>query len=209
MSQDNAAGYDRVYGLDPLLYNGKKYSYFLPPGTGGHQFIFSPEFITGDVTIKGKNFDGIALNYDLFNQQLLLQYADETGAFNIIVVSNAWLESFSLGDMKFEYLSFKEGPRYYQVLGDGPYHILYYRRKDLKLDVAYGGSIHTFTPPVKSQFVLIEGHLQPFTNKRSFIDIFDPGLKPQIKSYFRINKIRLKKASDKTMADLINYIGNL
>jgi len=209
ISQDVAAVYDRVYGLDPVLYNGKKYSYFLPPGTGGNQFIFSPDFFMGDVTIKGKHFDGIALNYDLFNQQLLLQYADETGAFNIIVISNAWLESFSLGDMKFAYLNFKDGPRYYQVIGDGPVRILYYRRKDLKLDVSYGGSHHTFTPPVKSQYVLIEDRLQQFSNKRSLIALFDPGLKPQIKNYFHINKIKLKKASDKTMTELINYIGNL
>lgn len=209
ISQDVAAVYDRVYGLDPVLYNGKKYSYFLPPGTGGNQFIFSPDFFTGDVTIKGQHFDGITLNYDLFNQQLLLQYADETGALNIIVISNAWLESFSLGNMEFEYLSLKDGPRYYQVIGNGPVRILYYRRKDLKLDVSYGGSHHTFTPPVKSQYVLIEGRLQPFSNKRSLIAIFDQGLKPQIKNYFHINKIKLKKASDKTMTELINYIGNL
>jgi hypothetical protein len=209
MSQDVAAGYDRVYGLDPVLYNGKKYSYFLPPGTGGNQFIFSPDFFTGDVTIKGELFKAVTLNYDIYNQQLLLKYVDETGAFDIIIISNAWLEGFHLGDMEFKYLSLADGPRYYQVIGNGHFRILYYRRKDLKLDVSYGGSHHTFTPPVKSQYVLIEGRLQPFSNKRSLIAIFDPGLKPQIKNYFHINKIKLKKASDKTMTELINYIGNL
>jgi hypothetical protein len=102
----------------------------------------------------------------LSNQHTPSSYSDENGASDIIVISNAWLESFRLGDMEFEYLSFADGPRYYQVIGNGPVRILFYRRKDLKLEVSYGGSLHTFTPPVKSQYVLIEGRSQPFSNKR-------------------------------------------
>jgi hypothetical protein len=209
MSQDVAQVLDHVYGLDPLLYNGKKYSYFLPPGTGGNQFVFSPDFFPGEVTIKGERFKGINLNYDIYNQQLLLQYTNETGTSDIIEISKAWLESFRLGDMEFKYLTFSDGPRYYQVIGNGPVYILFYWRKDLKLDVSYSGGHHTFTPPIRNQYVLINNDLHPFRNKRSLIAIFDPGLKQQIRNYIHHNKIKLKKASDKKMAELINYIGNL
>jgi len=200
---------DRVYGLDPLLYNGKKYTYFLPPGTGGNQFLFSPDFFIGEVTIKGISFEGITLNYDIFNQQLLFQYADETGAFNIIEISRAWLESFRLGDIYFQYLSFDNGARFYQVLGDGPYFILYYWRKDLKLDAAYGATHFTFTPSLKSQYVLISGELLPFRNKRGLISIFNPENKQEIRDFMHRNKINIKKASEQAMTQLINYIGNL
>jgi hypothetical protein len=209
ISQDAAKELDRVYGLDQLLYNGKKYAYFLPPGTGGNQFLFSPDYFIGEVTIKGKSFEGITLNYDIFNQQLLLQYANETGALNIIEVSKAWLESFRLGNMNFQYLNFDNGPRFYQVLGDGPFFILYYWRKDLKLDAAYGATYYTFTPTMKSTYVIIGDKLQPFRNKRSLISLFDPGHKPEIKNYMRRNRIKVKKASDQTMTGLINYIGKL
>jgi hypothetical protein len=209
ISQDAISPLDRVYNLDPLLYNGKKYSYFLPPGTGGNQFLFSPDFFTGDVTIKGRRFDRVTLNYDIYNQQLLLQYTNETGSFEIIEISKTWLESFRLGDMEFKYTSFEEGPRFYQVLGNGPICILYYWRKDLKLDASYGAEYHTFTPPIRSRFVLIDNKLRPFTNKRSLISTFDPGLQPQIRNYIRHNKIRLKNASDRAITEMINYIGNL
>jgi hypothetical protein len=209
ISQDAAEMLDRVYGQDPVLYNGEKYSYFLPPGTGGNQFIFSPDFFTGDLTIKGKRFEGVTLNYDLYNQQLLLQYANETGTSEIIEVSKAWLASFRLGNMEFKYLSFVDGPRFYQVLGNGPICILYYWRKDLKLDASYGAEYHTFSPPVRSQYVLIDNKLKPFRNKQTLIALFDSGLKPEIRDYIRLHKVKLKKASDTTMTELINYISNL
>lgn len=209
ISQDAAKVLDRVYGLDQLLYNGKKYSYFLPPGTGGNQFLFSPDFIKGEVTIKGELFKGIDLNYDIYNQQLLLQYANETGASEMLEISKAWLESFRLGDMEFKYLTFTDGPRYYQVVGNGPAYILFYWWKELKLDVSYSGGHHTFTPPARYQYVLVNNDLHPFRNKRSLVAAFDPALKSQIRNYIHHNKIKLKKASDQTMAALINFIGNL
>jgi hypothetical protein len=209
ISQDAVIEMDRVFGLDPLLYNGKKYTYFLPPGTGGTQFLFSSDYFVGDVTIKGKTFEGITLNYDIYNQQLLLQFADETGSFNIIEISKAWLESFRLGTKEFKYLSFDNIPRIYQVLGNGPLYFLYYWRKDLKLDASYGSTYFTFTPSVKNQYVLMGDKLLAFKNKKSLILLFDPGLKPDIKNYMRRNKIKLRKASDQTMIELINYIGNL
>ncbi len=119
-SQDGAGIADKVYGLDPTLYNGKKYTYFLPASTGSHQYLFSPDYVSGSVTINGKTYEGILLNYDIYNQQLLLKFADETGAMNILEVSGAWLESFLIGTTGFEYLDIGKGPRIYQVLGSGP-----------------------------------------------------------------------------------------
>jgi len=200
---------DRVYGPDPLLFNGRKYTYFFPPGTGGNQFLLSTEFKTGEVTIKGNKFEGIDLNYDIYNQLLLIQSAGESGSLNIIEVSNAWLESFRIGNLEFKILDFGNGQRIYQVLGEGPLFILYYWRKDLKLDASYGASDFTFTPSIKSQYVLIGDKLWPFRNKRSLISIFDRELKQDIKSYINRNKVRMKNVSDQTMTQLINYIGNL
>lgn len=209
ISQDAAMDMDRVYGLDPLLYNGKKYTYFLPPGTLGNQFLLSTDYFTGEVTIRGKTFAGMILNYDIYNQQLLLEYADEKGSFNIIEISKAWLESFNLGNLKFRCLSFENDPRFYQVLGDGPFFIMYYWRKDLKLDATFGAQNFTFTPAMKKKYVLIGDKLRPYSNKRSLISLFDQRHKPEINNYMQLNKIKIKKASNETMNNLINYISNL
>ncbi len=208
-AQDTFREFDQVYGLDPLLYNGKKYSYFLPSGTGGNQFLSSSAFVEGEMVIRGKGVQGIFLNYDIFNQKLLLQYADETGAFQIIEVSEAWLESFSLGPMNFKYITNNNESRIYQVLGDGPLHILYSWRKSLKLSNSMGDGNYTFSPPAKTRYIYVDGDLHPFRSKGSLMKVFDPAHKPAIKNYFHEKGIKLKKAPDQVMTDLINFISNL
>jgi len=193
ISQEAVAIFDRLYGLDQTLYNGKKYSYFLPPGTNGHQYLFSPDYVAGSVTIKGKCYQDITLNYDIFNQQLLLQYEDETGALSIIEMSKAWLESFTLGNMNFEFLNLEQNPRLFQVLGEGPVRILYYWRKNLNLDIAVGSSDFFFTNAVRDSYILLDEQLKPIRTKRSLIGLFDPGQRQEIKSYLRKNNSFKKK----------------
>jgi hypothetical protein len=207
-SQDEVKVLDRVYGLDQTLYNGRKYNYFLPPGTQGCQYLLSPDYITGSVTLRGKCYNDITVNYDIFNQQLLLKYEDERGALNIIEVSKAWLKNFRLGNMNFELLHLDRDPCFYQVIGEGKVRILYYWRKDLKPDVAIGSSGFIFSAAIRESFVLMDGKLIRFRTRRSLIRIFDPGHRPVIKSYLRKNKIKLKDASDQAMLEMITYIGN-
>jgi hypothetical protein len=209
ISQDAVKVLDRVYGLDQTLCNGKKYNYVPPPGTKRNQYLLSRNYISGSVTLKGKCYQDITLNYDLFNQQLLLKYEDERGAMNIIEVSKAWLTSFSLGKKNFEFLNLEKDPRFFQVLGEGQVRILYYWRKDLKLESTMGSYRYTFSPAIRDSYVLTDGQLKPFITKRNLIGLFDPGHRPAIKSYIRKNKIKVRKASDQVMADLITFIGNI
>jgi len=208
-SQDAFQELDKAYGLDPMLYNGKKYSYFLPSGTGGTQFIYSQDFISGEMVVKGYCARGLDINYDIYNQKLLLRFNDETGASQILEVSEAWLESFRLGDAFFKLLAFNDEKRIYQVLGDGKYQVLYAWSKKLKLGDYAGHSVYTFSPPFKSRFVSIDGAIYPFNSNPGLIRNFPPGLKTVIKKYLKDNGIKVKKATDQAMADLINYISSL
>jgi len=177
-------------------------------GTKGDQFLLSPDFIAASVTLRGKCYQDVALNYDLFNQQLLLRYEDGMGALNIIEESKSWINGFRLGNMNFECLNLEHEPRFYQVLGEGPIRILYYWRKNLDLHVTTGSSDYTFTSAVRDSYVLLDGKLKPFRTKRSLIRLFDPGHRVEIRSYLRKNKINLKKASDNAISEMITYIGN-
>jgi hypothetical protein len=208
-SQDTLKVLDRVYGLDQILYNGKKYTYSPPPGTKGHQYLFSPDYAAGSVTIKEKNYPGLTLNYDIFNQQLLLRYANETGPLNIIEISKSWITGFRMGDMYFEFLVIGQEPHFYQVLGEGRARILYQWRKNLEVDGTIGSCGFAFTRTIRDSYVVIDGALKPFNTKRSLINLFDPAQRQEIKSYLRKNKINVKKSSDRVMAEMITFIGNL
>ena len=210
VSQDAAKALDKVYGLDQTLYNGKKYNYFLPPGIKGDQYLISPDYFSGSLTLKGKCYQNIILNYDIFNQQLLLKYEDERGALNIIEVSKAWIESFRLDKMNFEFLNLDNNPHYYQVLGVGRVRIFYYWRKNMKLEATIiGTSGYVFTPAIRDTYVYMDGKLKPYNNKRSLIRLFDPVHRAEIKSYLRKNKVKVKKSSDQVITGMITFIGNI
>ncbi len=207
--QDSLKDLDQVYGLDQTLCNGKKYTYIQPPGSTGHPFLVSPAYFVGSVSLGPKCYRDVILNYDIFNQQLLLQYADAKGVLYVIEVSKAWLKGFSLGSKNFELLSEGREPGYFQVMGKGSLRILYFWRKTLKTNDVIGSSNFVFSAAIRDSYVLMDGKLKPYRTKRSLIRVFNPEQRPAIKSYMRKNKVKIRKSSDEVMEEMITFIGNL
>ncbi len=209
-AQQSGNNEDNIYGLDPLLYNGRTYSYFLPATTGGSQYLIDNQFENGSVTIRGVTFNNLALNYDIFNQELILKYNTNLAGLRVIIVSDAWLESFSLKNMDFEVITSRDTvKRMYQVIGTGPNRILYFWKKDLELDNVQGSKKYTFTPAKKEMYLYHGANIFKFRNNKIFYSLFGSEKKPFIKDYIRKNKINVKKATDKTMKELISWCNSL
>ena len=201
---------DKAYGLDPLLYNGILYTYLLPPGTSGTPFFNGPDFVKGFVTLRGLTYDDLWLKYDVFNQQLILQYKTSTGADNQIIISDAWLEKFNLGNTHFELLAIQDTlKRIYQVMGTSRYHIIYFWSKEEALDSRTGATNRVFTLPKKESYLLTGMKMYRYVNNRSFIALFDPAKRAMLKKHLRQQKINVKKASDLAITELINYCNTL
>jgi hypothetical protein len=201
---------DNFYGLDPLLYNGRSYTYFLPSTTGGSQYLNDSQFENGSVTIRGITFHKLALNYDIFNQELILKYKTNLAGTSIIIISDAWLESFSLRDMDFEVITSQDTlKRIYQVMGTGPNRILYFWKKDLELDNVQGSKKYTFTSAKKEMFLYRGGNILKYRNNKTFFSLFGSERSTIIKEYLKKNKIKVKKVTDKTMTKLISYCNSL
>jgi hypothetical protein len=73
IAQNKESGYDSVFGFDPVLYNGRYYTFQAPKNSKGNPFIYSPEFVAGKILINNNSYNAGALNYDIYNQQLLWQ----------------------------------------------------------------------------------------------------------------------------------------
>ena len=205
-AQKSISDLDKAYGLDPVLYNGKVYAYFLPFGTGGTQFFSGPEFVEGSAIIRGRTYDHLALNYDVFNKQVIMQYEPEEGVRKQIVLSDAWLEAFNLGNTHFELLAIEDTiSRFYQVIGDDPYRVLSAWRKDLTLANQHGATNHVFSEPIKEGFLFDGVKMSKFRSNKNFIALFDPDDQAALKKYIRQNRINLRKASDQAIYELMNY----
>jgi hypothetical protein len=201
---------DDAYGMDPLLYNGKLYRYFVAPGTIGNPFLNGTNPVEGSVQIRGITFDKLLLRYDIYNQQLVLQYLSPTGGVNQIVVSDAWLEAFNLGEANFRVHDSDDSLRLiYQVIGIDSARIMYRWSKQLALDILVGAVNHRFSLPVKTTFLWKDGRLLKYTNNRSFISLFGKPKQTVLKKYVRKNRINVKNVPDTKMLELINFCNTL
>ena len=60
-SQENI---DTIYGLNPIIYNGVKYSYAVPATVKGNQYLVDQNFIHGLVNLNGETFNDLQLRYN-------------------------------------------------------------------------------------------------------------------------------------------------
>lgn len=209
-AQQSVNNADNVYGSDPLLFNGRYYTFFLPLNTGGNQYFSDLQFELGSATIRSVTYSEVAINYDIYNQQLVLQYKNNMGSANLIIISDAWLESFSFKGLNFEMISSQDTmKKIFQVLGTGRYRILYYWKKTLNLDSFQGSKNHTFSAAKKEMNIYTGTQILRYRNNKIFYSLFDADKKNSIKEYLLRNKINVKKANDQTMIDLIHYCNSI
>lgn len=215
-SQNPYLSAESIYGPNLLLYNGPLYSFFTAPGTIGSQFLDGPQFVKGSVEFRGEKFTHILLNYDIYNQKVVLEYKTQNNKLREIVLPNIWIKSFHLGEMHFETLSFPgTKPSIYQIIGRGHFQILYAWSKN----VNYGDNTNVsdqaflvFSKPLKETYLRSGDKLMPYKNNESFVALFDPENKPLLKKYLRKNRIKLNKlgkSGQASVLQLINYCNTL
>lgn len=210
VAQQPALTVDEVFGSDPLLYNGRYYTFYTPFNTGGNQYHTGTQFEIGSATIRGVKYSDLLLNFDIYNQEVILKYKLRTGATNLIIVSDAWVEAFSLNNIDFEIVTTTDTvKKIFQVIGNGPDRILYYWRKSLNLDSFYGASNYTFSEAKREMYILIDNKILKYTNNKSFYKLFDTEKRVNVKDFMRNNNIRVKKAPDQSMRELIDYCNTL
>lgn len=197
---------DSLYGADPLLVNGRYYSFFPPPKTDGNQYLADSRFEQGSLTIRGETFSNLMLNYDIYNQHLLLAFRNNAGADNLIIISDAWLEKFSIRGKDFELISFQDTvKRIMQVIGSGPDRIGYLWKKNLEPDSFHSARYYSFSLPKKEMLYLFGDQIIRFSNNRTFYAALDDRKRKAVREYLEMHRINVRKAADRTMADVMDF----
>jgi hypothetical protein len=156
-AQSASPGIDTINGSDPFLFNGRQYIYQIPPGSSGNPFLYGPEFQKGWITIGGRQYQNLNLNFDVVNQVLLLKYIDQAGYTMVIEESESWLTSFGIGPSEFEFIRENNLPQIYQVFRGENMKIRYHWQKELKLENVMTTAAYAFSPPKKTSFLVIRG----------------------------------------------------
>ncbi|MDF1576392.1 MAG: hypothetical protein P1P86_14480 [Bacteroidales bacterium] len=199
---------ERKYGRDADLVNGEKYFYpYRQPQ--GDPFFF-PEAREAVIRIHDKEFVKQQLRYDLFNQQLILDFKDIYGATTSLVLRNEWVESFSFEGFHFIKMKGPEGDSgFYQQLTEGSMVCVYKWRKNYLLNQNSGVLSYYFTEAVRESFLLIGGRFHAYRNNRTFLKAFDPGIQKTIKQFMKQSKVKVNRATDPQIRHLVEYCNSL
>ena len=201
---------ESVYGVDPSLYNGFLYNSFFPGKVKGDQYFATSNYIKGEATIRGVKYKDIDLNYDIYKQELLLKYVNSSKVFNIISISKAWLEDFTIGETRFVIFSTPETPnKIYQVIGNDSIQVLVHWQKVIAYDNDFQGYTSLYFNINKELNVLVNKSLMKFNSNKSFVQLFAKDKQAYIKKYLRQNKIKVNSAPDQKMGELIIYCNKI
>lgn len=199
---------ERKYGSDTDLVNGEKYFYPYRQSQGTPFFFDDPR--NAVIEIHNKEFDDQQLRYDIFNQNLVLDFTDLYGARSSLILRNEWVGSFAFGSQQFRKMEGPDGKSgFYQVVIDGPITCVYRWSKSYKLNLNSGVQNYYFTEPAREAYLLIEGKFHPYRNNSSFQKAFEPETQKQVKQFLRQSRIRVKMASDSQIRHLVEYCNSL
>lgn len=199
---------ERKYGSDANLVNGEKYFYPYSKADGDPFFFSEPREAV--IRVHEKEFPGQLVKYDIFNQQVILNFDDIYGGITSLVLRNEWVKSFSMDSKLFRRMKGPEGEEaYFQVVVDGPISCVYSWKKDYLLNLNSGVQSYYFTEPLKETYLVIENDYYHYRNNRTFLKAFDSEKQKSIKQYMRQSKIRVNKSPEWQMRQLITYCNSL
>ncbi|MCA1747403.1 MAG: hypothetical protein LC655_06875, partial [Bacteroidales bacterium] len=193
---------------DPLLHNGTVYN-FISVKTDGHQFLEGDTFFQGAVTIGNKTYEGLYLNYDIFNQEVLLRIElDRTS--KIISLPKERISGFTIGNRSFVVLHDRQWEySIYEITGSRQLAMLYRWTKDIKVSTNNDVYNYLYTNAKRTMFLLRPDGLTKIRGKRDFLNAFEDDEKAALKRYMRTNKIRFRTMQKSEMQELINYVSRL
>lgn len=197
---------EEQYGPATTLINGEKY-YYPYRMASGDPFLEHNENELASVRIQGKLYNDQVIQYDIYNQLVVLEFIGLTGALRSIILRTELLDQFTLGKKVFRKYPAEDGSeRFLQVLYEGKVSCYYFWKKRYTPDPKVGVYRYSFSEAIRQSFLTIHGEDYPFKGRRSFLQCLPGADRPTIKTYIQKNRIRIRKASDPEMHRLLEYI---
>ncbi len=197
------------YGLNQELYSGTQY-YQRYTMYYGHPYFPENSFCEGSISLHGETYDGVRLKYDIYSQQVVLEYTDLENRYNQLIIDSTRIESFSLEGYLFKKMAMPEGETlFYQVFDSGPVAAYVHWSKTATTyssDLQY---THRFSKPDLTCYVGYNGQIQPINNRQSFASIFPESLLRPLRKYFRKEKLSFREAEPEDLQHLVQFVADL
>lgn len=198
---------DTVSG-NQLLYNGRvwKNIYYY---VAGDQFLFSPEFAPGSVTMRGKPFGNLMLRYDICSDEIMIITASD----NILQLNKEMVDGFTVSFdnhihrfIRIDPDSINNREGYFDVLYDGNTSLLVkYSKKVTRSNE--GKRFETFVQ-YNQVYILKDGYMNRITGKKDIYNLFGDS-KKQVRIFMKNNRIRIVKKTPQSYIRVLEYFDSL
>jgi hypothetical protein len=196
--------FDHLNGPDYNLLNGRQYD-LLNSGKS-HPFFNTDRYRPGSLLLNGETYDSITINYDIFDQQLTLQYPGNSGQDLKVVLNREMIDHFQIDGLTFRLMSFPEtGSSFFQVLSSGDLSCFLLWKKTLSRSTASGNTSYKYSKQSREVYLQREDRLYVVRSRSSFTSIYDEAYRKEIKEFLRREKIRFRNASDEKLGELMNF----
>lgn len=197
------------YGFDQILVNGVFYEDRYHEEIG-HPFLIESEFSKGTLVFREKEYKSVEINYDIYEQQLVL-YITHHNSIAWIIPPHDFISSFSIGDKLFVKYAFQNDPQFYQVIFDSEkLRCLYYWYK-LRSDSDHKRNYNSyeFSDSKKKSYLLLNDEYMRYRDNRSFANLFPREIKSEIRKHIKAKGIKVAKSNDGEMLELIRYCNSM
>jgi hypothetical protein len=196
--------FDRTYGSDCNLLNGRQYHLYY--SSTSHPFLNWDQIRPGRVVLNGVAYEDVPINYDLYQQALILQYISNTGETRYIVLNREFVDEFRLDGKLFRKVSFPgEKGRYCQVIGEDKLRFLIRWNKNMNFSASVNETPYRYSDQSRHMFLAGSDYMHRVGSRSSFLECFEDPQRSLIRQYMREERIRLRHASDLQLQKLLEF----
>jgi hypothetical protein len=195
-------------GPDYNLLNGRREE--IPYSALSHPYFNSELCRPGSIRLHGEIYSGIPINYNIHDQEVVLQYHSNTGLTRKIVLNQGFIDEFLLDGKTFRKMSFPStGTRFFQVVCSGDLACYFYWEKKLFKTSSSFNTPYSYSKQSRLIYLYKTGQLYLIGNRSSFTGLFDQAQRIEIEHFLRQEKIRFRKISEEQMNRLIDFCKSL
>lgn len=198
---------EQIYGTDDLLVNGQLYISTRPKAKGS-PYYGEEHFVEGSVQIRGKQFKGVLLLYNIEDQRLIIRVAVESGKYITVLLNSNLIDNFIISGHRFVntdmYTNNAKVRGFFAAVYKGSFDFLIRFEKEFKAVYNNQAPNGSYTKTKSDYFIFDQGKLVNVSTKKALLDYFSPK-KKEIKSFMRKHQIKYKKAGVYSLHQLMTY----
>ena len=197
--------FDYLNGPDYNLLNGRLSDF--PYSIDSHPYFNTDSYRHGSLLLNGEAYDNVLINYDIYDQQVILQLSEWiSGLNNKVVLNRELIDYFEIDGLMFRLMSSPETrTSFFQVISTGEISCYLLWTKKLYRSSTSVNARYKYLKQSRTVYLQKEDQLFHVKNKSSFASIFDEAYREEIKGYLRREKIRFRNDSDEKLGDLMDY----